>query len=80
MHMGNSSLNTRKNELEKRLKVMMAGVMLFSVDGLRTNWWPWVHDENKRIMVRNFALDLILNDDKEIETIINKNYKENLIW
>lgn len=65
-----------KGELEKRLKVMMAGVMLLSVDGLRNNWLPWVHDENKRKLARELALDLILDDDKEIETIITDFYQK----
>ena len=65
-----------KIKLEKRLKVMMAGVMLFSVDGLRNNWLPWVHDENKRKLARELALDLILDDNKEIETIITDFYQK----
>lgn len=65
-----------KDELGKRLKVMMAGVILFSVDGLRNNWLPWVHDENKRKLTRELTLDLILDDNKEIETIITDFYKK----
>lgn len=63
-------------ELEKRLKVMMAGVILLSVDGLRNNWLPWVHDEAKIKIARELALDLILDDEKEIETIIVDFYKK----
>lgn len=63
-------------ELEKRLKAMMAGVMLLSVDGLRNNWLPCVHDEEKRKLARELALDLILDDKKEIEKIITNFYKK----
>ena len=63
-------------ELKKRLKVMMAGVMLLSVDGLRNNWLPWVRNESKRKLARELALDLILDDKKEIETIITDFYKK----
>ena len=63
-------------ELERRLKVMMAGVILLSVDGLRNNWLPWVHNERKRMLARELALNFILDDNKKIETIITDFYKK----
>lgn len=72
----NLNIPESKVELEKRLKVMMAGVMLLSVDGLRNNWLSWVHEEAKRKLARELALDLILDDRKEIETIITDFYKK----
>ncbi|MCK5061107.1 aminoglycoside phosphotransferase family protein [Candidatus Parcubacteria bacterium] len=72
----NLKIPESKVEMEKRLKVMIAGVMLLSVDGLRNNWLPWVHDENKRKLARELALCLILDNDKEIETVIIDFYKK----
>ena len=65
-----------KSELEKRLKVMVAGVILLSVDGLRNSWLPWVHDKNKKKLARELALNLILDDDNDIKTIITDFYKK----
>jgi 5-methylthioribose kinase len=61
-------------ELEKRLRIMIAGCLLLRVDGISSMWLPWVHDDYKKGLTRKLAVALVLEDKRfSIQTILEKN-------
>jgi 5-methylthioribose kinase len=60
-------------ELEKRLRIMIAGCLLLRIDGISSLWLPWVHDEAKKARTRQLAAALVLEDSQSsIEAILKK--------
>lgn len=51
-----------REELEKRLRIMIAGCLLLRVDGISSMWLPWVHNEDKKELTRELAVSLVLEE------------------
>jgi len=51
-----------REELENRMRIMIAGCLLMRVDGISSMWLPWVHDDAKKKMTRQLAVTLVLED------------------
>jgi len=47
-------------ELQNRIRIMIAGCLLMRVDGISSMWLPWVHDDAKKETTRRLALALVL--------------------
>lgn len=47
-------------ELQNRIRIMIAGCLLMRVDGISSMWLPWVHDEAKKETTRRLAVALVL--------------------
>jgi hypothetical protein len=57
-------------DVEKKIRVMMAGCMMMRIDGISSTWLPWVHDAVKQEKTRKLAAQLLLDSDHDvIETI-----------
>ncbi len=71
----NLKIPENRNDMERRLKIMMAGVILFRVDGLSSKWMPWTDMENKKNLARDLSLNLILGANNTIVDILTDFYK-----
>ncbi len=63
-----------KEEIKKRLRAMLAGCMLFRVDGISKKFISWTQEESKKEIVREFALSIILDEETSIPDIIKEFY------
>lgn len=66
-YLENLTIPESREDLEKRIRFMVAGCLLMRVDGISSMWLPWVHDEEKKELARALAVKLVL--DKEPRTI-----------
>ena len=51
-----------REELESRIRIMIAGCLLMRVDGISSLWLPWVHDDAKKELTRQLAVALVLEN------------------
>jgi aminoglycoside/choline kinase family phosphotransferase len=66
-----------KKELRKRFRIMLAGCLLLRIDGISSRWLPWVHEPDKKEMVRRLALSLVIEEESSypLEDLIDpKNF------
>jgi 5-methylthioribose kinase len=49
-----------RQELETRMRVMIAGCLLMRIDGISSMWLPWVHNDVKKETTRQLAVKLVL--------------------
>lgn len=47
-------------DLQRRLRILLAGCLLLRVDGISSRWLPWVHVEEKKERTRGIAVSLVL--------------------
>jgi 5-methylthioribose kinase len=49
-----------RQELESRIRIIIAGCLLMRVDGISSMWLPWVNDDTKKEIARRLAVALVL--------------------